>query len=340
MKVFYCGVEQAYRPAHSFFYGRFSAYPEVPGRTAAILAALAGRPAFELQAPPAPDAAWLERVHAPAYLRALEAVCARLRPDEEFFPFHMQRLPLLLRSGYPRLRIGYYALDGSTPLLAGSYRTAAAVAATALAGAEAVLAGETLAYALPRPPGHHAGRESYGGYCLINHAALAAQRLLAAGRVAILDVDYHHGNGTQDVFWERGDVLYVSLHCRPEEAYPYVAGTAEETGAGPGLGCTVNLPLPGGTGWDAYAPALETALEAVQRFAPAALVVSLGFDALQGDPIGSFRLQVADFTAMARRIAQLGLPTLAVQEGGYDVARLGDCALAFFAGLGLPGTAS
>ena len=335
MQVFYTDVEQGYAPTHSFFYGRFTAYPDVPGRTRSILAALGGRAEFALQAPPEPEAAWLERAHAPEYLAALAAVCGRLKPGEEFFPFHMGPLPALLRSPYPRLRAGYYALDGSTPLLAQSYAVAAAVAGTALAGARAVLAGAPRVYALPRPPGHHAGRQTYCGYCLINNAAVAAHALLERGKVAILDVDYHHGNGTQDIFWERDDVLYASLHCRPEEAYPYVAGGADERGGGRGRGCNLNLPLPGGTDWAAYAPALETALEAVARFDPAAVIVSLGFDALATDPIGTFALQVTDFEAMARRIAQLQRPLLIVQEGGYDVARLGECALAFFAGLGV-----
>jgi acetoin utilization deacetylase AcuC-like enzyme len=337
MQVFYTDVEQAYAPQHSFFYGRFTPYPEGPGRTRSILAALQGRAGFAVQAPPALDEAWLERAHSRAYLDALAAVCGRLAPGEEFFPFHMQRWPLLLRSPFARLRAGYYALDGSTPLRAESYRVAAAVAATAVAGAQAVLEGASPVYALPRPPGHHAGRESWCGYCLVNHAAVAAYGLLAAGKVAILDVDYHHGNGTQDIFWERDDVLYASLHCRPEEAYPYVAGAADERGGGPGLGRTLNLPLPGGADWAAYAPALETALEAVARFDPATVVVSLGFDTLGTDPIGTFRLQPEDFEPMGRRIAQLGRPLLVVQEGGYDVPRLGQCALAFFAGLGLPG---
>ena len=341
MQVFYTDVEQSYHPRHSFFYGRFTPYPEVPGRTRSILAAIQGRPGIELVAPPPLDGrnpgGALEGVHSAEYLEALETVCARLKPGEEFFPFHMQRLPLLRRSPYPRLRVGYYALDDSTPLLAGSYAVAMAVAATAVAGARALLGGAPLAYALPRPPGHHAGRETYCGYCLVNNAAVAAGVLREAGKVAILDVDYHHGNGTQDIFWRRDDVFYASLHCRPEEAYPYIAGAADEAGAGPGRGCNLNLPLPGGTDWAAYGPALETACEAIARFDPATVVVSLGFDALATDPIGSFRLQPPDFTPLAQRIAQLGRPLLVVQEGGYDVPRLGACALAFFAGLGLSG---
>ena len=339
MLVFYCDSEQGYRPRSSFLYGRFTPNPEVPERTQALLEALRGRPGFELREPPATREEWLEQAHSRDYLQALAAVCDRLKPDEEFFAFNLQRLPLLLRSPYAKLRVGYYALDGSTPLRAESYRTSVAAAASAMAGARALLAGAPVAYALLRPPGHHAGRETYGGYCLVNHAAVAATTLLERGKVAILDVDYHHGNGTQDIFWSRDDVLYVSLHCRPEEAYPYIAGATDEIGAGRGRGFNVNLPLPGGTDWDAYVPALDSALETVARFRPETLVLSLGFDTLATDPIGSFRLQVPDFEPMGRRIAQLGLPTLVVQEGGYDLARIGACAQAFFAGLGVSGGA-
>ncbi len=309
--------------------------PEVPHRARAILDAIAGEPGFEIVAPPPCAAGALESVLARGYLETLAEVCARLKPEEAFFPFNMQPLPLLLASPYPCIRMGYYALDGSTPLLAQSYRAAAAAAAAAVAGARAVLAGEHIAYSLSRPPGHHAGRQSYAGYCLINNAALAATVLLERGKVAIVDVDYHHGTGSQEIFWERDDVLYVSLHCRPEEAYPYVAGAAGERGHGRGRGYNLNLPLPGGTDWAAYAPALETALEAVLRFDPAAVVVSLGCDALASDPLGSFELRVDDFRAMARRIAQLRRPLQVIQEGGYDVSALGACVLAFFGGLGV-----
>ncbi len=150
----------------------------------------------------------------------------------------------------------------------------------------------------------------------------------------MLDVDYHHGNGTQEIFWERGDVLYASVHCRPEEAYPYLTGTAEERGRGPGRGHTLNLPLPGGTAWEAYAPALDTALDAVEAFGPAVVVLSLGLDTLASDPIGTFALRPEDYAAMGARIAQLQRPLLVVQEGGYDAPALGGCVRRFFGGLG------
>lgn len=333
LKVFYNDLEQGYHPRHSFFYGRFTPYPDVPHRTRSILAAIEGRNGFEVTAIPPLMLQDAAGVHGLDYLEALGEVCGGLAVDEEFFPFHMAALPLLKTSPYPRLRVGYFALDGSTPLIAPSLNAALGAAASALAGAGALAGGEPLAYALTRPPGHHAGRASYAGYCLINHAALAAQALSGAGKVAVLDVDFHHGNGTQEIFWGRDDVFYASLHCRPEEAYPYITGSAEERGEGPGLGANLNLPLPGGTDWAAYAPALETALEAVRAFDPATVVVSLGLDTLASDPIGNFALAPEDFQAIGRRIAQLGRPLLIVQEGGYDVPSLGKCVNRFFDGL-------
>lgn len=334
LKVFYNDLEQGYHPRHSFFYGRFTPYPDVPQRTRSILEAIEGRSGFEVIAIPPLEPREAAGVHGMDYLEALGEVCGKLSGDEEFFPFHMRALPLLKASPYPRLRVGYFALDGSTPLMAPSLDAALGAAASALAGAGALAGGGRLAYALTRPPGHHAGRASYAGYCLVNHAALAAQALSTEGKVAVLDVDFHHGNGTQEIFWGRGDVLYVSLHCRPEEAYPYISGSIEERGEGAGLGANLNLPLPGGTDWAAYAPALETALEAVAAFDPATVVISLGLDTLASDPIGAFALAPKDFQAIGRRIAQLGRPLLIVQEGGYDLASLGECVIRFFDGLG------
>ena len=340
MKAFYNPLEQEYAPRHSFFNGAMVPYPDMPARTRDILAAIEADGRFELQPPPAPEEAAPGAVHSEGFVEAMRTVCERLREDEEFFPFMARPFPLLLKSAYPRIRMGYFTVDGSTPLIASSYRVALAAAAMALAGAEAIMGGERLAYSIPRPPGHHAGREFFAGYCLFNNAALAAQRLLAMGKVAVLDVDFHHGNGTQDIFYERGDVLYVSIHCRPEDAYPYIAGGVEESGRGKGAGLNVNLPLPAGTGWKDYEPALESALERVQRFAPQAVVLSAGFDTLEQDPIGSFTLEIADMEAIGRMVARLGAPLLVVQEGGYHVPSLGACALRLFDGLGLSGEAA
>ncbi|MGO9717117.1 MAG: histone deacetylase family protein, partial [Steroidobacteraceae bacterium] len=185
--------------------------------------------------------------------------------------------------------------------------------------------GARAAFALCRPPGHHAARDLYGGYCFLNNAAIAAQYLRdqGAARIAILDVDFHHGNGTQDIFYDRADVLYVSLHGDPAEAFPYFSGYADETGAGAGQGYNLNLPLPRATEFAAWAGALDSALARVRSFGADALVVSLGVDTFAGDPISFFRLQSADFAAYGRMIGGCKLPTLFVFEGGYAVAEVG-----------------
>jgi acetoin utilization deacetylase AcuC-like enzyme len=333
MRVFHQASDRGYLPRHSFFNGRFVPYPEVPERIESILAALRKDRRFEIEAPGVLSEAALQDVHDAGYLTTLESVCGKLKEGEEFFPGVIQKAPLLLRSRYARVRAGYYTVDSSTPLLESSIDAARGAAATALSCAEAVASGERVVYGLMRPPGHHAGKDFWAGYCLINNAALAAARLVKLGKVAILDVDYHHGNGTQDIFYERDDVLYVSLHCRPEEAYPYIAGAAEESGSGRGRGFNRNFPLPGGTDWRAYAAALESALDAIRAFAPVCLVASLGFDGLEGDPIGTFRLRPEDFRAIGQRVAELGLPTAVIQEGGYLVPALGNSAIQFFDGL-------
>jgi acetoin utilization deacetylase AcuC-like enzyme len=194
----------------------------------------------------------------------------------------------------------------------------------ALTAADLVAAGES-AFALCRPPGHHAGPRSAGGYCYVNNAAVAAERLreAGAGRVSVLDIDYHHGNGTQAVFWERGDVQVASIHADPLVEYPYFLGHADERGAGEGEGATLNLPLPWGTGFAEWAAALDRALAAVAGFGPERLVVSLGVDTFHGDPISRFRLDTPDYPAIGRRIAGLRLPTLFVMEGGYAVEAIG-----------------
>ena len=222
-------------------------------------------------------------------------------------------------------QLGYYAMAGETSIGAGTWEAAAAAADVALTGAEHLVAGHRSAFALCRPPGHHAATDLYGGYCFLNNAAIAAQRLRDAGaaRVAVLDIDFHHGNGTQDIFYERDDVYYASLHGDPLEAFPYFSGYADETGRAAGLGSTLNLPMPHGTPYDVWCAALKTALEGIRRFGAESLVVSLGVDTYVGDPISFFRLRSADFTDSGRHIATLDLPTLFVLEGGYAVADVG-----------------
>ena len=222
-------------------------------------------------------------------------------------------------------KLGFYAMAGETSISHGTWEAACAAADVALTGASHIKQGARAAFALCRPPGHHAARDLYGGYCFLNNAAIAAQYLRDAGaaRVAILDVDFHHGNGTQDIFFDRSDVLYVSLHGDPADAFPYFSGYADETGLGAGAGFTLNLPLPAGTEFDAWADALGLALTRIESFGADALVVSLGVDTFVDDPISFFRLRSADFFTYGRMIGGCALPTLFVLEGGYAVGDIG-----------------
>jgi acetoin utilization deacetylase AcuC-like enzyme len=234
-------------------------------------------------------------------------------------------------------RLGAYLFDTATPIVAGTWGAALAAVDVALSAAERVQGGAPLAYGLCRPPGHHAARGMLGGYCYFNNAAIVAEWLRREGgakRVAILDIDYHHGNGTQQIFWERADVLYLSLHADPARAYPYFSGYAAERGGGDATGLTRNWPLPARTGLDAYAVALAEALRMVVSFAPdAPLVVSAGFDTFERDPIGDLALRTPDFAEIGRMVAALGMPTIVLQEGGYAVDALGANAVALLTGL-------
>ena len=222
-------------------------------------------------------------------------------------------------------RLGFYSSDAGVPITAGTWEAVQAGADVALTGAAAILDGAASAFALCRPPGHHAAAAAMGGYCYLNNAAIAAQYLRDRGlaKIAVLDVDYHHGNGTQQIFDARPDVLFVSLHADPRGEYPYFLGYADERGSGTGLGATVNFPLPEGTAWAAYAAALADACAVIGGFAPDAVVVSLGVDTYEHDPISQFRLTRDDFPRLGAAIATLGRPTLFVMEGGYAVDDLG-----------------
>jgi acetoin utilization deacetylase AcuC-like enzyme len=229
---------------------------------------------------------------------------------------HMHRKP----SGMLGL-IGYYMADTSTPVRSGTWQAIYGSAQAALSAADAALS-ERRAYALCRPPGHHAYGDSAGGFCFLNNSAIAACRLLkkvgtADARVAILDIDVHHGNGTQGIFYERSDILTVSVHADPSDYFPFYTGYADETGAGPGEGCNLNLPLAHGAGDQVFLDAVQRGLERIAEFAPDALVVALGLDASEHDPIGALKVTTDGFARAARMIAGAELPTAIIQEGGY-----------------------
>lgn len=231
---------------------------------------------------------------------------------------------------------GWWVMDTATPIVERSWQATRAAVDAALTAVDLVASGEAAtAHALTRPPGHHAGRAYIGGFCLLNHAAIAADALRhAVGRVAILDVDHHHGNGTQEVFLGDGEVFYASLHADPATSYPWFTGYADETGTGDGAGTTRNLPLPAGTDDDAYLTALDQALEAVAAFDPAAVVLSLGTDTAAGDPVGGLGLSPDAYPRIGAAIAALDLPVVSVQEGGYDLDRVGHDTVAVLTALG------
>ncbi|MGZ8564105.1 MAG: histone deacetylase family protein [Candidatus Limnocylindria bacterium] len=260
-----------------------------------------------------------------------------LLPDTFLLRAYTGHMPLEQLPAKRHQRLGAHCFDTATPIVAGTAAAARAAVDIGLTALDRVLEGGAhVAYGLCRPPGHHAGRNLIGGYCFYNNAAIVAESLLSRGaeRVAILDIDFHHGNGTQQIFWDRGEVLYVSLHGDPRGIYPYYSGYATERGAGDGDGATLNLPLPPGTDGDAYLGALREGLEAIAAFdADAPLVVSLGFDTYHADPICNLALRTDDYGRIGASIAGLGSSVVALQEGGYAVEALGANVVAFLGGL-------
>jgi acetoin utilization deacetylase AcuC-like enzyme len=222
-------------------------------------------------------------------------------------------------------QLGYYALAAETSITEGTFAAAMASKDTALAAIDHTLATGEPTFGLCRPPGHHAAVDQFGGYCFFNNAAIAAQRALDAGkrRVAILDVDFHHGNGTQQIFYRRDDVLFASLHGDPDVTFPYFSGYTDETGEGVGEGFTINYPLPPGTSVATWMAALDDALARIHQAECELLVVSLGVDIFEDDPISAFTFQHADFIALGQRLAEAGLPCVFLMEGGYAVADIG-----------------
>ncbi len=309
--------------------GRLIRSWECPERIDAIEAALSGRHAFRLPDPLEP--ALVASVHDAGYLEFLATVWDRWVADGERGEAAMalcwptrgmdqQRVPTSVRG-----QLGYYSFAVDCSVTAGTWSAVCTSAALAQSAAAAVAGGERVAFALCRPPGHHATASQFGGYCYLNNAAIAAQRLLDSGRtrVAIVDVDYHHGNGTQDIFYGRNDVLYCSVHADPTHDFPYYLGHADEVGDGEGAGFNHNEPLPLGTGFADWSAALGRCLDQVAERGCEALVVSLGVDTYEADPISHFRLAGADFATMGRLLGAVELPTVFVMEGGYAVDDLG-----------------
>ena len=331
MLTYYSDLHRHQDGRHELIDGALHPPVEHPGRADQIIATVRDRGLGPVHEPHIQSAGWLEQVHAADYIEFLQTAWSRWEAEHG----DVDALPLAWpAAGLRRVRpteidglLGYYSFDAASPITRGTWQAVDASASVALSGAAAVARGEPCAFSLCRPPGHHAARDMLGGYCFVNNAALAAQYLRHQGyaRVAILDVDYHHGNGTQAIFAERADVLFVSIHADPHQEYPFFLGHADETGSGAGVGATLNLPLPWNTGWDdGYARALDQACTRVAEYNADVVVVSLGVDTYEGDPISRFRLRSEHFPRLGARIRELHRPTLFVMEGGYAVAALGD----------------
>ncbi|MEW6286097.1 MAG: histone deacetylase family protein [Chloroflexota bacterium] len=335
MKIFYSETHRRHQPPFEVFDGGVRVpYLENPDRMDRILNALRGVDWAEICEPADFGLDPILAVHDREYLDFLasawtEWLDAAPKDPATLIPatFPLRRQPRKPTSLLGRA--GYYIMDLSACIVEGTYPAALASANCALSAAQAVMEGERAAFALCRPPGHHAGKDYAGGYCFINNAAVAANWLTSCGRVAVLDVDYHAGNGTQDIFYERDDVLTISIHADPDFEYPHFIGFAEERGRGRGFGFHHNLPLPKGTGDTEYLLTLDQALQRIREFNPSFLVISAGMDIYADDPLGTIKVSTQGIGEIGRRIAALGLPSVIVMEGGYANDALGRNILAF-----------
>lgn len=337
MRAFLDPRQRLHDPRHFMANGALSPNPEVPARIDLLQAgALAAGCVF---APPADHGLGpIAAVHSPEYLTFLRSAHARWSRIPGAAPEVIPNIHPAARSdSYPKSvlgQAGFHQADTSCPISAGTWEAAYWSAQTALSAADAVASGGN-AYALCRPPGHHAFADLAGGFCFLNNAAIAAQALCARGlRPAVLDVDVHHGNGTQGIFYARADVLTVSIHADPMRFYPFYWGHAHERGTGAGLGCNLNLPLPRGTDDAGFLEALAQALLAIDSFGADVIVVALGLDAHERDPFQGFRVTTPGFARIAAALAASGKPLLIVQEGGYVSADLGANLTAFLTGTG------
>jgi acetoin utilization deacetylase AcuC-like enzyme len=348
VRAFHHPDQALHDPLQYMRLGRLVPPRDLPARTDRLLAALRSR-GVEPELPAEHGTAAALTVHTPAYLRFLETAWDRWSalPDHgpevwpNTFPYWSGRPEQAARPPCPAAglvgQVGWYLGDLSAPIGPNTWLSSLRSSEVAASAADAVAAGEHQAYALCRPSGHHARADRATGFCYLNNSAVAAQRLLGRfAKVAVLDVDAHHGDGTQQIFYGRADVLTVSIHADPSDYYPFFTGYAHETGAGAGEGFNVNLPLSHGAGGEVFTATLEAASARIRDFGAQALVVALGYDAHRLDPIGVLRLETEDFSRIGAQVAALGLPTVVVQEGGYAIEAIGGCLAAFLDGLATP----
>jgi acetoin utilization deacetylase AcuC-like enzyme len=349
MKVVYSERHRGHDPRFETYLGQPVPANEVPERAERIRAALEASPGFEVIGPTEHGEAPILAVHDPGLLRFLESAWSEVERQgiarellvADTYPtramFEGLSGEALARLREPEAiggRAGWWGLDSGNPIVAGTYDAARSSVDVALTAVDLVLAGEPAAYGLCRPPGHHAGRSMAGGYCFFNNAAIAAEAIArATGEpLAILDLDFHHGNGTQQIFWRRGDVAYASLHGDPRRIYPFFLGHADEVGEGAGAGANLNLPLPAGTDDAGYLEALDRALGWIAERPGSIVVVSLGFDTYRLDPICDLALTTEGYGEIGRRVAGLGRRLVILQEGGYHRPSLAENARSWLRG--------
>ncbi|MCJ2083714.1 histone deacetylase family protein [Methylobacterium sp. J-090] len=336
MRTYFHRDQSLHEPRTYFSRGAMRTPQELPTRTGALLDA-ARSLGFDVAEPEDRGLAPIAAVHSPDYLAFLQSAHADWIAEGEDWGDEVMS-NIFVQTANPTgilAKAACHIADGSAPIGEHTYRAAYASAQCAIAGADAILGGAREAYALCRPPGHHARRSAAGGFCFLNNAAVAAARMAGRfPRVAVLDTDMHHGQGIQEIFYDRSDVYYVSIHGDPTNFYPVVAGYADEIGRGDGLGFNLNLPMPHGSPEDVFFETLDTARAALDRYAPDVLVLSLGFDIYAHDPQAKVAVSEAGFERLGRAVASIGLPTLIVQEGGYAIDSLGALSRRFFSGFG------
>jgi acetoin utilization deacetylase AcuC-like enzyme len=331
MQIIYQENHTDHQPPYEIFNGEQTPHNEVAARVDRILTALRNAGYQPERVTSDLENNLVEEVHSPEYIQFLRERSSEIEGNNYAYP-SVFRYRAGRESGNPLAQLGNYSFDMYTPILRNTFDVAWSSAAAAFQVAQLIQGREKVGYALCRPPGHHAEYDQMGGYCYFNNCAIAAQYLSQFGKVATLDVDFHHGNGTQHIFYENNRVFTTSIHAHPDWKFPYFSGYEEETGRGEGQGYNLNVALREGTTNQQYQIALETVLEQISNFRPQFLVVSLGLDTHETDPIGGFRLTTEYFTEMARTIASLDLPTVIVQEGGYNTELLGTNVVAFLHG--------
>lgn len=310
MYVIYSPEHRRHNPEFEIYDGKKVSYAETPDRAQVIIESLRQNSIGTIIGPDNFEKRHISAIHSDGYINFLRRTSKGIAEGQTLFP-------------------SYFITDTYAPLTSGTYTSAVSAVNTALTGAKLVLGGQSVAYALCRPPGHHASIHSMGGYCYFNNTAIAANYLASHGRVAILDIDYHHGNGTQEVFYDTDEVLYVSIHARPQSSYPYISGYRNERGRGKGFGFNINYPLDNEIEFSQYIEVLESTINDVENFAPDFLIISAGFDTYINDPIGGLGLSLDNFCEIGQLLSNLNYPTLIIQEGGYDLDALGQISVNF-----------